>query len=448
MASAHHRKRSRADDLLQEHRPNKIKSRGRLSGPSNFPPEFWDNLSKVWLTPRALRELDRRNSTRPTPELATPAVYTTDLARRSSAFSGSRRTQSTRSTKATSLSAKSGKSSAYGHEFETHLTDHGIYPEGYEYPEDRSTPEPGNQVHQDLSSKFRDFKRKDARATFENDVMATVVPIICGDVDIPSRQNVLFTELAPLTSTYDEVHASVPVAPNFFLEAKAPKGAADVLKRQACYDGAYGARFDMTDSRETFVQGATAFRNARDLAQRYRDQLIQAANAKARQSNTEAPPEAEVRVAIAEHYEDSTADEFVDCEEYASQVVGIENHPAFGDADEALAPPQYLYAEDEEPSQESTSLGAEPAMSFATSFTLSFIQSQTSSKRTRASHSPPSNSRPRKKLDRAERQAHRSAPRRSAGSSAQGSTSSGSAGLPPASASSPPCQTAAYSPPP
>ncbi|RYP49979.1 hypothetical protein DL768_004414 [Monosporascus sp. mg162] len=35
---------------------------------------------------------------------------------------------------------------------------------------------------------------------------------------------------------------SVPVAPNFFLEAKAPKGAANVLKRQACYNGAYGAR--------------------------------------------------------------------------------------------------------------------------------------------------------------------------------------------------------------
>ncbi|UNI14801.1 hypothetical protein JDV02_001396 [Purpureocillium takamizusanense] len=38
--------------------------------------------------------------------------------------------------------------------------------------------------------------------------------------------------------------------------------------------------FDMTDSRDTFVAGATAFRNARDLAKRHRDNLIQAANAK------------------------------------------------------------------------------------------------------------------------------------------------------------------------
>jgi hypothetical protein len=82
MASAEHRKRARADDLSQEHRPNKkIKSRDRLHGQSNFPPEFWDNLSKVWLTRRALRELDRRNSAQPAPRPAAPAVSTTDLAR-------------------------------------------------------------------------------------------------------------------------------------------------------------------------------------------------------------------------------------------------------------------------------------------------------------------------------------------------------------------------------
>ncbi|KAK3304811.1 uncharacterized protein B0T15DRAFT_363760, partial [Chaetomium strumarium] len=64
------------------HRPNKkIKSRGRLHGPSNFPPEFWDNLSKVPLTRRALRELDRRNSTQPALGPAVPAVCTAYLAR-------------------------------------------------------------------------------------------------------------------------------------------------------------------------------------------------------------------------------------------------------------------------------------------------------------------------------------------------------------------------------
>lgn len=37
-------------------------------------------------------------------------------------------------------------------------------------------------------------------------------------------------------------HAHAPVVPSFFLEAKAPKGGADVALRQACYDGAHGAR--------------------------------------------------------------------------------------------------------------------------------------------------------------------------------------------------------------
>ncbi len=34
----------------------------RHSGISETPAAFWDNLSKIWLTKRALRELDRRNA--------------------------------------------------------------------------------------------------------------------------------------------------------------------------------------------------------------------------------------------------------------------------------------------------------------------------------------------------------------------------------------------------
>jgi hypothetical protein len=188
----------------------------------------------------------------------------------------------------------------------------------------------------------------------------------------------------------------------------------------------------MTHSRERFVEGASAFRNARDLAQRHRDQLIQEANATARQSDVEASHEAEITVAAVGQSEEST-DEFVDCEDYpGSQAVGTENYAASGHVDEEPALPQYLYAEDEEPSQESTSLGAEPAISLATSFTSSFSQSQTSSKRTRASHSPPSNSRPYKKHGSATG-TRQSASRRAVGSSTQASTSSGSAIPPPAS---------------
>ncbi|KAH8783453.1 hypothetical protein F5883DRAFT_360602, partial [Diaporthe sp. PMI_573] len=120
---------------------------------------------------------------------------------------------------------------------------------------------------------------------------------------------------------------SVPVAPNFFLKAKGPNGSAAVARQQACYDGAYGARamhsydgnartysstyhagtgtlqlyahhvtgpttpggrpeyhmtqlrtFGMTDTRDAFVEGATAFRNLRDRAREHRDGFIAAAN--------------------------------------------------------------------------------------------------------------------------------------------------------------------------
>src|SRR4051812_28424773 len=82
MAKSQNQKRQRTDDLPHERRPSKkAKTRGGLHEPSNFPPEFWDKLSKVPLTHRALRERDRRNDTHPAPKPLAPAVYATDLAR-------------------------------------------------------------------------------------------------------------------------------------------------------------------------------------------------------------------------------------------------------------------------------------------------------------------------------------------------------------------------------
>lgn len=125
------------------------------------------------------------------------------------------------------------------------------------------------------------------------------------------------------------------IAPNFFIEAKGSDGSAAVMLRQARYDGAVGARgihslqnyrqketiydgsaytysstyhngqlqlyahhptapatpggqrdyhvtqlraYALTNDRETFIQGATAFRNMRDLAKQHRGAFIQAAN--------------------------------------------------------------------------------------------------------------------------------------------------------------------------
>lgn len=117
-----------------------------------------------------------------------------------SSGSSSQRTRSAH-TAATSVSAKFKKSSAYDKLFETHLINHGVYPEGYDYPDRRSTPELDNLDDTRLllsadrsslspsrfpDSAFRSFKAKNRRAVFKNDVMNSVVPIIYGDTDIPN----------------------------------------------------------------------------------------------------------------------------------------------------------------------------------------------------------------------------------------------------------------------
>jgi len=59
MATHRNRKRPRADDSPQERRlSKKLSAEGGAQSSSNFAPEFWDNLSKVWLAARALRKLD------------------------------------------------------------------------------------------------------------------------------------------------------------------------------------------------------------------------------------------------------------------------------------------------------------------------------------------------------------------------------------------------------
>lgn len=300
----------------------------------------------------------------------------------SSNLSSTSRSRQTNSTAATSVTSKARKSSAYNDNFEQHLIDYNIYPEGYEHPESRSTPEPNNsnQTHQELlasraslspsrfpESVFRDFKRKN-KTKSEGSMMRHVIPLIAGDSNTANKSNIQFTNLVSLTdeSTVKAVpdyfdgakasdlhsvvrrelnelviptkHANVPMIPNFFIEAKGPSGSASVAEKQACYDGVHGARamhalqnyklaeptyhgnaytysstyhdgtlklyahhvtaptmaeerpeyhmtqidgWQMTGSIDTFRRGATAFRNARDSAERHRNSFIQAANARA-----------------------------------------------------------------------------------------------------------------------------------------------------------------------
>ncbi|EQL31109.1 hypothetical protein BDFG_06499 [Blastomyces dermatitidis ATCC 26199] len=284
-----------------------------------------------------------------------------------------------RGTKATT---RTSSTSAFSRNFQQHLIDHGVYPHGYEYPDGQRPEKPRNlqEINERLAQPraslspsgfseeaFENFARADAHASKEKPVISSVIPIIDGDIgdhkcvggDYP------FGNLSPLTngtlasgkpdhfygarpeqlnhqiredlsrhivpSTQDDL----PMVPNFFLEAKGPDGSLSVATRQACYDGALGARgmhslqfyqqdgptydrnaytltsiyhggtlklytthigkpkipdrhpeyfmtqlrsYSLTDTSETFRQGACAYRNARDWAKEKRDEFIGMAN--------------------------------------------------------------------------------------------------------------------------------------------------------------------------
>ena len=185
------------------------------------------------------------------------------------------------------ISSKTKKSSAYDPAFEQHLIDHGIYPHGYDYDDDDGSVYPDNweEINERLAQPrpslspsrfpreaFRKFEKTNMQALTENTVMSKAFPIIAGTADIPSQENLLFGNLKHLTDgsitkakpdCYDgscpadlnkqireelgpyilpSTNTAAPCLPNFFTEAKGPKGTTDVCKRQALYDGALGAR--------------------------------------------------------------------------------------------------------------------------------------------------------------------------------------------------------------
>ena len=224
------------------------------------------------------------------------------------------------------------------------------------------------------------------------------------------------------------------MALNIFLEAKGPDRSAAIVQRQACFVRGHSARgihgvqnhskeeatydsnaymfssiyhdgqlklyayhmtapkapggrpechmtqlrtFSMTDTRETFVQGATAFRNARDLEKRYRDTFIQDANARASQSQTVAAQNpARTHNSDPEPVDRTDYLAAQDADDALQQHIADTTHYNCNseDDDETSVIPHYLFAEDDsqEPSQNSVAPGIdEPSMSFQSSFTSS-----------------------------------------------------------------------------
>lgn len=308
----------------------------------------------------------------------------------SPALSSSTASQSTSSSKrtkttvdsSTSGTAKTTSTTAYSRNFQQHLVDSGVYPDGYMYPDGEfpGLPDNWDELNDRLTRErrslsptafsmddFRKFKQTDTRVPKEVDVIASVIPVIDGDGGSPGclGRDYLFNNLAPLTDgslvipkpdhfygarpeqldlkVRDELSTSIipskqddlPIVPNFFLEAKGPDGIPIVGTRQACYDGAVGARgiqalqsykldkpvydnksytitatyqtgtlklyathitppkdsdgrpeyimsslgsYSMTNNMRTFREGASAYRNLRDWAKEQRDSFIDAAN--------------------------------------------------------------------------------------------------------------------------------------------------------------------------
>jgi hypothetical protein len=169
------------------------------------------------------------------------------------------------------------------------LVDGGVYPNGYEYSDGQLPQEPNNldevvqrlsQPQPALSSTVSDrkFIDKNLGASTQDDVKALVISLFLGDTGSSNtaQKNVLFNNLtSPADSLKEEdlkkakpdyyygsrpeqANANVrktlsrhivpssstnlPIAPNFFIEVRGPKGRLEVAQRQAWYDGVIGAR--------------------------------------------------------------------------------------------------------------------------------------------------------------------------------------------------------------
>jgi hypothetical protein len=191
------RKRQRPDqDSLHQSQITRSKRQKCSDFPvSQLPPEFWDNLSQLWLTKGALRELDRRNrlcskrlqpsqirTHRPVtrnflaaikllaekggpnisdlrgvrtsnsncllkltlPEYPQPnhlAMSSSESSFRGRRARGSQSTSKTRRTTNTTSTKSTGP---YDRDFQQNLVDGGVYPDRYRFPDGRAPPKPDN----------------------------------------------------------------------------------------------------------------------------------------------------------------------------------------------------------------------------------------------------------------------------------------------------------------
>ncbi|KAL8992299.1 MAG: hypothetical protein Q9169_007204 [Polycauliona sp. 2 TL-2023] len=261
---------------------------------------FWDNLSKIILSPGALAEFDRRTlwpKTPVPPDLTT--VEEVDLTRiprfveqgklnlddlRSYSESKEAKIHGEEPSNQT-MAPKSNHISARDPSFKQHLIDHGCFPKNHggnaiapkpinwdDINDRLSKPRDDLSPSMSLAKGLQDFIDAHEKAATEATTMSSVFPIITGKQQIEYQEGVLYNNLEVLTDGslvqakpdfYDgnlpetlnldirkhlgerivpSTDDSRPCLPNFFAEVKGYDGKPKVNEHQVWYDGVLGAR--------------------------------------------------------------------------------------------------------------------------------------------------------------------------------------------------------------
>ncbi|KAL4998193.1 hypothetical protein BDV10DRAFT_194502 [Aspergillus recurvatus] len=329
--------------LREVNRRNKLlpPSQSSFSIPYTFAPDFLRNCSATCL--QEIRKLSRCGG----PDLSDIRNYPAPALL--SMLYGPHQLQ-LETPYSTHTKSKTGSTTVYDPHFENHLTNHGIFMPFSTYPDvtEPSKPENIAEIRKRLRAprpsvalsegplerEYEDFIRLNDDAGDEQVVITEI---------LPSGGGHLFKNLAPLTDgtladakpdlyhgaqpnqlepailtqldnqITPSIQSNRPAAPNFFIEAKGHDRSVRVAMRQACYEGALGARAmhslqrlgDESENRyddkaytmmstyhtgtlamyathptspESYQQGLSAYRNGRDLAKEYRDGFIKQAN--------------------------------------------------------------------------------------------------------------------------------------------------------------------------
>ncbi|KAL2820253.1 hypothetical protein BDW59DRAFT_174586 [Aspergillus cavernicola] len=215
----------------------------RQTPPVQKPPAYWDNLSRVWLTRGALRELQRRigrpqGQTSQRPFQSTAALlkhYSPDrlqeitrLSRRGGLDLSDLRgypppgrdgimappIQPDVGSKQMEEETSTTPTTPYSHNFQQNLTDHQVYPPMYRYLETEMCNEPENmgEIRERLTARrpslspsnfgnteYKRFAGAYWNTSKEAGVLDSVVPWIQGTTSQYAGRNSLFNNLAPLT---------------------------------------------------------------------------------------------------------------------------------------------------------------------------------------------------------------------------------------------------------